>query len=348
MQQIAEKAGVSRTTVSFVLNNTPHVNIPAETRERVWNAARELNYVPAFAAQSLATGRSNTLAFIVRVAPERLATELLFLGGVLNGIAAAIYPHGYHLLFYAMAPDASHTLYAELVRSQRVDGFLISGSAPEDDAVLKAFFQEGTPMVVHGSPTFAEIPSVDVDNLTSAKSAVEHLVQQGHERIACITNGPPDHEEAQQRLSGYQQAMQEAGLPWDQDLVRYGDYTGESGYVEMATLLEQSKPLSAVFVCSDVVALGAIKALRERQLRVPEDISVVGFDDIPLVSYFEPGLTTVRLPTTDLGFYAGDMLLQLLRGEIPEKTRVILGTELIVRGSTASLLHGGQPRDLPA
>lgn len=343
MQEIADRAGVSRTAVSFVLNNTPGVNIPEKTRQRILKAARELNYTPDFAARTLATGRSHTVAYIVRTAPQQLALDSLFLSGVLSGVSRAVMAGGYHLLLYGIASNTPSSFYTNLIRSQRVEGLVISWPAASDDE-LYALFDAGASIVVHGSSGYADIPSVDVDNAASAQQAIQHLIDLGHRVIAHVTNGPLDHPAAAARAAGYRQALQAAGLPYYPQLTKQGAYTTESGLIAGRALLAESLPFTAVFVSGDIVALGVIKALRERGLRIPQDVSIIGFDDIPLVSYFEPALTTVRLPAEAIGFEAGNMLIRAIRGEPLTNTHRVLPTELIVRESTARPAANGVSR----
>ena len=334
MQRIAERAGVSRTTVSFVLNNTPDVNIPDKTRQRVLEAARALNYVPDFAARSLATGRTNTVAYIVRTPPAKLSVDSLFLGGVLSGVSAAVNAYGFHLLFYGIAGDATPNFYTSLLRSQRVDGLLVAWPAA-NDVDLRALAEKGAPVVVHGSSDWKSLPTVDIDNAASARTAVEHLINLGHRHIAHVTNGPLHHPAVAMRAQGYYDALQAAGLPSSPGLVELGNFTGQSGVEAVNRLLERGEPFTAIFVSGDVVALGVVKALRQRGVRVPDDVSVVGFDDIPLVSYLEPGLTTIHLPAQEIGFHAGDMLVQIINGEEVSNPHIMLETQLVVRESTA-------------
>ncbi len=335
MQQVADRAGVSRTTVSFVLNNTPNVSIPAETRARVWKAAADLDYARDFAAHSLATGRSHTVAFVLRQKPDELLVNA-FLGGILSGISQAIHPDNYHLLFYALGYDIpAGSAYIDLVRSQRVDGLLVSGPII-DDLGLVELYNDGVPIVIQGTPDMKQLCSVDVDNTASARTAVEHLLDLGHKRIAHITNGPTTYIASRDRMQGYCQAMESAGLGFDERYIIVGeDFTDAGGYKAMRTLFALPEPPTAVFAASDIVALGAIRAARESNLRIPQDISIVGFDDIPLARDLEPGLTTVRIPVIELGLQAGDLLMQLIRREEPRTRRMQLDTTFIIRGSTA-------------
>jgi len=333
MQQVAERAGVSRTTVSFVLNNTPNVNISPETRERILQAATDLNYARDFAATSLATGRSHTIALVMRQNLEELSVDA-FLGGLINGVSRAINTDGYHLLFYAMRLDAPEGAYSELIRSQRVDGLLLSGPVVNDPELM-ALHKSGVPIVVHGTPPLNHFFSVDVDNVASARSATEHLILLGHRRIALITNGPLTYTASRDRYQGYCQALEAANILPADSLVAIGSFTDDSGYNAMLQLLSISPRPTAVFVASDVVALGAMRALKQHGLGIPQDLSIIGFDDIPLVKYLDPGLTTIRLPAIDLGFYAGQMLMKLIRGEPIQKKRIQLTSRLIIRDSTA-------------
>lgn len=333
MQQVAERAGVSRTTVSFVLNNTPNVNISPETRERIIQAATDLNYARDFAATSLATGRSHTIALVMRQDLEELSVDA-FLGGLINGISRAINTDGYHLLFYAMRLDAPEGAYGELIRSQRVDGLLLSGPVVNDPELLE-LHDSGVPIVVHGTPALNHFFSVDVDNVASARSATEHLILLGHRRIALITNGPLTYTASRDRYQGYCQALGAAGIQLDNSLVAIGAFTDDSGYNATLQLLSLSPRPTAIFVASDVVALGAMRALKQHGLDIPDDLSIIGFDDIPLVKYLDPGLTTIRLPAIDLGFYAGQMLMKLIKGEPIQKRRIQLTSRLIIRDSTA-------------
>ncbi len=329
MREVAELAGVSRTTVSFVLNNTPHTNISPETRRRVFEAARRLNYVPDSKAVTLVTGRTHMLGLVMRQTPWQIYADA-FLGNVLLGLSSAIEFAGYHVLVHPLTSDMS---YDQLARSQKVDGLILSGPMVKEPE-LASLHAEGTPVVVQGTTEPRDIPSVDVDNAHAARLAVEHLLRLGHRRIGHITNAPLAYAAAQDRLMGYRQALGMAGVPFDERRVREGNFTDESGAAAMTALLDLPDPPTAVFIASDVVALGALQAIRERGLCVPDDISLVGFDDIPLVRHLDPALTTIHLPAFELGKRAGEMLLCLVWGQKLPQTRLLLETELIVRDST--------------
>jgi len=180
----------------------------------------------------------------------------------------------------------------------------------------------------------SNIPFVDINAVKGAATAVKHLVDLGHRRIAMITNASLDYTSAQQRMAGYRQALEEANLDFDESLFRTGDFTPVSGQSAMDDLLTVTPRPTAVFVASDVVAMGAMQAIKRAGLRIPDDIAIVGFDDVPLAGFYDPPLTTIRLPAYGLGWAAGERLARVINGEDLTDTEVFLDTELIVRESS--------------
>jgi LacI family transcriptional regulator len=325
---VAALAGVSRTTVSFVLNGRD-VGISAATRQRVLDAARELGYHPSAPARQLAGGRSHTIGLVLRQSPEQVAGDA-FLAELIRGLTGAARSAGFRVIVETLGHDGERL--SELVGSRRVDGLVLSGprfGEPELDALVRSH----VPVVVQGSLPGVEIQSVDVDNRAGAQRAVEHLLGLGHSRIACITNAPLTYTSARERLDGWEAALRSAGIEPDPLWTEEADFDAPSGTRAMTRLLERMDP-DAVFAASDVVALGAITALRAARRRVPEDVSVVGFDDIPLAAYLDPPLTTVRLPAYEIGHTVGRALLDRIATPAVA-TRTLLPTELIVRASTA-------------
>jgi DNA-binding LacI/PurR family transcriptional regulator len=327
---VAARAGVSRTTVSFVLNGRADVHIPSTTWRRVEEAARELGYHPHEAARQLAGGSSLILGVVLRQSADQVAADAL-LSATLWGLAQAARQGGYRVLIEPLAPGSG--TYADLLRSQRTDGLVVSGPRADDDE-LAGLVRDGFPIVLQGSRPDLDAPSVDVDNQAGARVAVEHLIGLGHRGIACITNAPLAYTAASQRLAGYRQALEAANLEPDERLIVEGSFDAASGYTAMGQLLNRANP-TAVFVASDVVAFGAMRALREAGRRVPLDISIVGFDDIPMAEHFDPPLTTVRLPARALGAAAGQALMDRVAGR-RVAPRTLLPTELIVRNSTTA------------
>jgi DNA-binding LacI/PurR family transcriptional regulator len=331
-KDVAALAGVSRTTVSFVVNGRSEMKIPDETRRRVMDAAEQLDYHPHAPARQLAGGRTYVIALVMRQSPEQVAGDAV-LAETLRGLASAARTDGYRVMVESIPPDGPGGDYATLLRAQHADGLIISGPRI-DDPSLADLLRDDFPLVIQGALPDLDVISVDVDNVAGARGAVEHLLSLGHRRIACITNAALVYTAAQERLTGYREALAAAGIEPDGDLVIEAAFDAPSGHAAMAALLARTT-FSAAFVASDVVALGAIGALREAGKRVPSDVSIVGFDDIPLAAYFDPPLTTVRLPAFELGQAAGRALLdRIAERAIPPRT--LLPTELIVRASTAT------------
>jgi LacI family transcriptional regulator len=329
---VAALAGVSRTTVSFVLNDRADVGISPETRTRVLEAVERLGYLPHASARQLAGGRSHVLGLVLRQTPEQVAGDALLVE-TLHGLADAARSAGYRVLVEPLAPGGGS--FRELLASQHTDGLVVSGPRI-DDVDLARLVADGYPIVLQGSSPDLDVPSIDVDNLVGAREAVDHLIGLGHRRIACVTNAPLAYTSAAERLAGYRAALAGAGIEGDEGLIAEAAFDAGSGHRAMAGLLAAAdgRPPEAVFVASDVVALGVIAALREAGLRVPGDVSVVGFDDILLAAFYDPPLTTVRLPARRLGQAVGQALIDRIAGRaVPART--LLPTQLVVRGSTA-------------
>lgn len=336
-QDVADLAKVSRTTVSLVLNNVESAAISDETRQRVLDAAKQLGYVPDAAAQALASRRSKIVGLVLARSTHHISSDA-YLTQVLDTLVAALRAEDMRLIFDIVDGEHHRDAYLELIRSKRIDGIILSGPRYDDKAVA-ALEEEGFPTVLMGQLPGSCCTSVDVDNRAAARIAVEHLLKLGHRTIACITNAGLEYTAAVERLEGYREALSSAGIMPDETLIRYGDFNPESGFTEMNALLQVAHRPSAVFVASDVVAFGATAAIREAGLRIPQDIALVAFDNVPLSKYVQPALTTVNLPAKQLALEASRILLQLIRNEpVPEK-RVLLETELIIRESCGAKNH---------
>lgn len=331
---VARLAGVSRTTVSFVLNNLPGVSISESTRQRVLDAARELNYHPDAAGRKLASGVSNTLGFVMRQSSEQVFTDA-FLVQVVMGVEQVAAQNGFHVLLKPLEPD-SKVGYTRLIYENLVDGIILSGPR-EDDAEIMSLHEQGVPVVLQGQLPGTSIPFVDINAVEGARTVVDHILSLGHKRVAIITNASLHYTSARQRCDGYCQSLTQAGIPLDRALIKEGNYTPDSGYQAMQELLQQAPDISAVFVASDVVAMGAIQAIKQAGLRIPQDIALAGFDDIPLARYFDPPLTTISLPAFGLGWAAGERLIHLIQGEPLEQQELFLDSKLIVRNSTMNI-----------
>jgi LacI family transcriptional regulator len=334
-KDVAEQVGVSRTTVSLVLNNVPGIQISPETRQKVLDAANELGYVPDATAQALASRRAKAIGLVMTRSPHHIASDT-FLPQIMSGMMEVVRNHKLRMLFEYVEEEHQDYAYLELARAKHIDGMILL-TPRLDDAGLKMLEEVDIPTVLMGEIKGSNLYSVDVDNQAAALQAVKYLLELGHKRIACITHAPFTYTASPERISGYKKALVQAGIRTDKDLIRYADFTPESGYTSMKSLLSSKKKFTAVFVASDNVAMGAKAALREAGMQIPDDISLVGFDDIPWSQYADPPLTTVHLQAQELARRACLVLMDLLKGREPEAKRQIVETQLIVRKSCRRL-----------
>ncbi|HDP35424.1 MAG TPA: LacI family transcriptional regulator, partial [Candidatus Hydrogenedentes bacterium] len=249
-RQIAEEAGVSRTTVSLVLNDVPDAHISPETRQRIFDAARRLNYYPDATARRLVSGKTRTIALVWHRGPD-LTYRDAFLPGILQGITHAARHYGYYVIFRPIETDEPDDSYIELARGRHTDGLVLSGPR-SDDADLLDLYRDGFPLVLQGQLPGTDIPSVDVDNVRGAMAAVRHLLALNHSRIGMVTNAPLTYVSSRQRLEGYRQALEQADILYNEDLVQCGNFDEESGYAAMEALLTLDEPPTALVVASDM------------------------------------------------------------------------------------------------
>jgi LacI family transcriptional regulator len=333
LEEVARLAGVSRSTVSRVIND--HPNVRPETREQVWQAIRKSGYQPHAVARSLVTNRTQIIGMIIPEAVTTLFTDPFF-PLLLRGATEACNAHHYQLLLSLFDdPAGQEELYQRVLRSSYLDGVILA-STSLDDPLIPGLLRDRIPFVSVGRHPNGRVHYVDVDNVAGARMAVEHLIRLGHQRIATIT-GRLDMTAGQDRLEGYRQALKAHRIPVEEELIVEGDFTENSGMVGMQQLLSASP--SAVFIASDMMAIGALQALRQAGCQVPQDVALVGFDDIPIVSAIEPALTTVRQPIERMGSMAVEVLLSVLEGSSEEEApahRIILPPELVVRASCGS------------
>jgi DNA-binding LacI/PurR family transcriptional regulator len=334
-QQVAKHAGVSRTTVSFILNDVPGVKFPQETKDRVLQAAEELGYVPDAAARTLASGKTYTVGLVLCQA-EHLKVDS-FISQAIYGLNEVCNRQGFRLLIESAADIDQTGAYQNLVRAKKIDGLVVINSRI-DDKQLYQIIDDGFPTVLVGSVRHPKEYSVVHES--RSEQAVNHLIALGHKRIAHITLAPlSDHSVSYARLLHYRRALNKAGIQSTDELVRFGNYSAESGFTAVQDLLRKKPYPTAVFAGNDTVAIGVMAAVQQKGLRIPEDIAVVGYDDIPIAAYTSPPLTTVRVPAVEPGRIAGEMVIALLRGEKPEQRVVRLESEVVVRESCgASLL----------
>jgi DNA-binding LacI/PurR family transcriptional regulator len=322
LDQVAARAGVGRGTVSRVVNGSAQVS--PEARRAVETAIAELNYEPNRAARALVTQRTDSIALVVFESGERFFAEPFF-GRIVPSISSVLVDRDLQMvLMIAQSPLERQRLEGYLTR-QHVDGALLL-SLHGDDPLPATLERRGVPIVRVGRPTSAASHCfVDADNRGGAREAVSYLHRQGRRRIATIT-GPLDMAAGIARLDGYRDV---AGA----GVVEVGDFSEESGAAAMHRLLASHPEVDAIFAASDMMAAGALRVMRERGLRAPRDIAVVGFDDSVIARHTDPPLTTVHQPLEQMAREMVRLLLTKIDGDHPGDCAVVLGTRLVVRDS---------------
>ena len=327
LEEIGQLAGVSRSTVSRVINR--HPSVKPEVRERVLEVVAETGYYPDPAARSLASHRSGVIGLVVPLAVQSLFDDPYF-AHLIQGISQACNAQDYTLsliLFHSKEEEAK--LYPRISRNQLFDGIIVTATQVEDPLVPQLLANQ-VPFVLDGRHEDPRVSFVDTDNLAGAFTAVSHLIRLGRERIATIT-GPLDNLAATDRKQGYLNALRNRGHLIDKALIVTGDYTEVSGYQAMNQLLAR-KP-DAVFVASDTMALGALRALRGAGIKVPDDIALVSFDDLPHAATADPPLTTVRQSIQRRGAMEVGTLIDMLHDGLEPPRRLIMPAELVIRAS---------------
>jgi LacI family transcriptional regulator len=343
-RDVARLAAVSRTTVSYVLNNSDSsITISEATRQRVLDAARDLGYHPNAAARSLRRQKAGVVGLVTYDHADRMGSNA-FMWLVMDGVMSELAGAGIKLIVEAAAADAPDPCIS-LVRGGHVDGLIVTGSRPIGTD-LRVLHAEGTPIVLWGRLSGSDLPFVDIDNVAAATSAVDHLLDLGHTRIGCVTNAPPVTDSAAaDRLAGYRAAIERRGIRFDERLVRHASFDEQSGLDAMASLLALDQPPSAVFVASDEVALGALRAAKLAGADVPRDVAIVGFDDLPFSPYVEPPLTTVRVPARQIGVVAARTLIDAVsHANGRRKPSSVLDTVLVIRESSGRPADELEPR----
>lgn len=321
---VAKAAGVSTATVSRVLHGQGTVK-PA-TRDAVMATIQELNYKPNALARQMRTQKTKSVIVIVPDISNTFFSEILF------GIEQCAKDHDYQILIADMhgQPDVED-YYFQAIQQHTVDG-IISLSASIARTLMEQVAEEYPIVVACQYLENYHVPNVTIDNISAATAITEHLIQLGHTKIAHITDQPTS-QLYRDRFNGYISALAKHQIPIDLELVRYGKSSIQSGYDEMNHLLDMGKPFSAVFAAGDVMAIGAIKALNDAGLRVPEDCAVVGFDDIEISAFWEPSLTTVRQPRKEIGRSAFGKLLKLMSKKPLNSMQDVLDYEIVIRES---------------
>lgn len=327
LEMIAREAGVSPSTVSRILNGTARVS--DVKRLAVEKTITRYNFKPNSIARGLAKGQTLTIGVLTQ------AIESPFYGEALRGIEDALAATGFAPLFVSGHWNLKDEVdRMALLQARKVDGVIVLGGRLSDEQLVK--YAQRTPIVITGRVLEApNLSSLSVNDHLGAYKATQHLIESGHTRIAYIS-GPQDHPDSVERLRGYRDALADAGLPSDPALVAQADFHEAGGLLAINQLVNARLDFTAVFAANDQMAYGARLALYRLNIRVPEDISLVGFDDLPNSIYTMPPLTTIRQPVYEVGVVAAQSVLKLINGEVVNAVEP-LPLELVVRESTRRL-----------
>jgi len=310
LQDVARRAGVSTAAVSYVINGGPRPTSP-EMRERVLRAIAELDYHPNSAARGLRGRRTNTIAFVTYDFLPNESFSSHYLGRMMTALTRELQTHGHYLLMFPLAIGDDPAPLRRLLKSDRVDGIVMRfvQDAPHTDALLDVVRESGTPCVCLERPGNARFgfPGITYDDREGGTLATNHLLELGHRRIAHLA-GDMRYATAQDRFASYKEALESAGVPFDEEITAVAEWDTRFARGETHRLLALPTPPTAIFAASDDMAFGALHAARDRGLRVPEDLAVVGFDDIPLAQQLTPLLTTIRAPLDEMGVRAARLL----------------------------------------
>lgn len=329
-RELARKINVSQSTISRVING--HPNVSDAMRKKVLDAIQKYNYVSNKSAASLISRRAKTIGIIIKAPPETFFSDHGYFG-LLNGINQAIRKTDYSLMMYVL--EEEKTNIQNLYYANEIDGAILVGSE-NNDPIFENLDPDFKLVVVDNKVELPNIVSVVADNANGAYKGTKYLIDLGHRNIAVI-NIDPKWYTAQERYRGYKEALRDAGIEENPSLIRYGDGYEDSGYRVAVELLNSLVEFSAIFVLNDRMAVGVMRALAERGVRIPDDISVMGFDDIGFVKYLHPALTTVRFPVVEIGKIGVQALIDKINGMDVPGIVDVNKCELVIRESTAAI-----------
>lgn len=332
ISDIAREAGVAKSTVSKVLNGVPSVS--QDTREKVLEVARRLNYRPSVIAQSLKSKKTRAIGLVL---PSIMNPFFL---SILKGVEDAAVENGYIVVFCESDNEKNkESLYFQIFEERWVDGVIFSGVEGnlEEERYIRSLHEKGIPVVlidreIEGYFTNAVL----IDNKGAAFTATTYLLELGHRQIASIV-GPQNIKIFVKRLEGYKAALSKYGVNFDPALVVEGDLSIEGGALAIRELMARKQRFTALFASNDLMAIGAMKELQKKGAEIPRDISIVGFDDIPLATLITPSLTTISQPAYEMGVEAVSLIKKNIELGKTLESKIILPTELVVRESTAPL-----------
>jgi LacI family transcriptional regulator len=329
LKDIAKKVGVSVTTVSRALNG--YHDVGDAMRAQIIKVARELNYIPNEVARSLVKTESKAVAVIIpRMYQKHMVQPSLF--EIFPGISETLSKFGYDLLVFSPQGNTSYYSFAE---KYRTIGMIVIGSIDKDSAQITELRQSNLPCVLVETPVLGKkICYIETDNEEGELLAVDHLFTLGHRRIGFV-NGPGNSYVAQERLKGYQKALKKKNIPYDGRLVAFSNYMADDGAQKALEIVKNNPDVTALTFANDMMAIGALRLFHQLGVKVPEDLSMVGFDDVEFAALAMPALTTIRQQKYQFGKYAAQVLLDMVEGG--EGRRISLAPELIVRDSCRAI-----------
>lgn len=336
IKDIAKRVGLSITTVSRALSD--HDDVSPETKKLIHQTAEEMGYTPNLMARRFQKRKTDTIGLILPTFGPRFADP--FFSELLAGIGNMAANKGYDLLVSTRPPGLDEMQsYRQMVQGHRVDGLVVVRTRIHDERI-QYLYSARFPFVAFGRTTNQiDFPFVDEDSAYGMGLVAEHLVDLGHRRIACIAS-PPELMFSQYRLNGLRSRLKSLNSPLDESLIRVGDMTQRSGYEQAVSLLDLKVPPTAIIACNDLMALGAMSAAQDRGLEVGTDISITGFDNIPMASHSHPPLTTVQQPIYKIGSMVCEMLVKCISGDPLDQPQVILKPELNIRQSSGKVKGG--------
>jgi len=327
IKDIAREAGVSIASVSRVMNSKEGVN--QETRKRILQIAKNLNYYPNLRARGLVAKRQDVLGIIIPRTSE-FAFSNPFYAEILKGIGKKARESGQYLLISFQGEEG----YARMYQHGLAAGIIVVANRIDDPRLEEVWKMKVPIVLIPGFPWKQQIPSVDGDSVEGGFKAVSYLADLGHRQIAFL-NGPSNSKYSIERLAGYRKALNKNYLPFRKEWIYEFDAGQEGGYEGMRKFLSMPEVPTAVLVINDFSAMGALRAAKEMGYRVPQDISIIGYGDVPFASMTDPPLTTIRAPYQEMGYEAADMLGKLISGKRFSKKHMVFPVELVVRKSTA-------------
>lgn len=331
IKDVAKEAGVSTSTVSYVLNSTPTETISEETSKRVMAAVQKLGYVPNLNARSLSSSRSNLIGVLIpQTEPgKEFMFSNPFYGDLLSSIEYTARQHGYHLLLSGTKEDQN---YLNIAQNRGLDGIIIVGTYPGEN--LNALKKLGVPIVLVDSyVNDDDFHTLGIEDKEGARIATRYLIEKGHRKIAFISGSIRENGVNMKRYQGYCDALKEAGLTLDEQDIYSGTVDYEYGLTAVQQYIDRGKKQSAAFITADVISMGVIKGLKQNNIRVPDDLSIVSFDDVYLAEMSYPSLTTIHQDIDEKGRQAVQLVLEAARSKEHQHKECILPLRLVERES---------------